>query len=64
MSGLVVLILALAGLAGGCAFLIDYEKATYRFPRERALRHGLRTALVTTVFFAVLGLLLVVALLP
>jgi hypothetical protein len=61
--GLVALTSGFAVLAGLCAFFIDYEEGSRRFPRARARKRALTTAVVAASFFALLGLLLVLALL-
>jgi hypothetical protein len=63
VTGLVVLVLGVAGLAGLSAFLIEYDQALHRFPRARARRHGLRAGLFAAAFFGGLGAVLVALLL-
>jgi hypothetical protein len=46
-----------------CAFLIDYQENSRRFPRARARRRAATTGLVSASFFGVLGLLLALTLL-
>jgi hypothetical protein len=62
VTGLLVLIAGLAGLAGVSAFLITYDGALHHLPKRGAVRHGLRTGGVTAAFFAALGGFLVVVL--
>jgi hypothetical protein len=61
--GLLALTSGFAVLAGLCAFAIEYEEGTRRFPRARARKRALTTGLVAASFFALLGLVLVATLL-
>jgi hypothetical protein len=63
MVGPLVLVAGLALAAGLCGFLIEYDQALHRFPKDRARRHGLKTGGVAAAFFAALGVLLVALLL-
>lgn len=56
--GLVALIGGLSVLAGLCAYLIEYDEGSRRFPRRRARRRAAATGAVAFSFFAVLGLVL------
>lgn len=61
--GLVALTTGFAVLAGLCAFVIEYEEGSRRFPRSRARQRAFTTGIVAGSFFAVLGALLVLTLL-
>ncbi len=47
-------------VAGCMAYLISYDEALHRFPKPRARREGLRTALVAFALFAVLTAILAI----
>lgn len=59
MVGLVALVIGLAVIAGGCAFVIDYGEELRRFPKRRARQRGLMAGLVAASFFLVLGIALI-----
>jgi hypothetical protein len=47
-------------VAGCTAYLISYDEALHRFPKPRARREGLRTALVAFAVFAALTAILAI----
>jgi hypothetical protein len=62
MLGPIVIVAGLAGIAGVCAFLIEYEEALHRFPKDPVRLWALRTGAVAASFFATLGVVLIVVL--
>jgi hypothetical protein len=62
MAGAIVLVAGIAVVAGLCAFAIDYDQNLHRFHRERARSRSLVTAAVSVSFFALLGIVLLLAL--
>jgi hypothetical protein len=57
IGSMIVLIAAVFGLIGaGMAFVITYEEWTHHpLPRGEIVKHSLQAAVVTLIFFVVLG---------